>query len=49
MKKKVNFKREVLVYLVPSAKDEYKEFKQEMWWSKDENNESFKQALKEIK
>jgi hypothetical protein len=49
-KKKVNFKREVLVYLVPSVKDEeYKQYRKEIWWSKEENNESFKQALKEIK
>jgi hypothetical protein len=48
-KKKVNFKREVLVYLVPSVKDdEYKLYKQEVWWSKEENNESFKDAIKEI-
>jgi hypothetical protein len=49
MKKKVNFKREVLVYLVPSIKDEYKEYKQDIWWSKEENNDSFKDAVKEIK
>jgi hypothetical protein len=50
MKKKVEFKREVLVYLIPSIKDdEYKEYKQDIWWSKEENNESFKQASKEIK
>jgi hypothetical protein len=46
MKKKVNFKREVLVYLVPSVKDEYKG---DIWWSKEENNDSFKDAIKEIK
>lgn len=42
-KKKVNFKREVLVYIVESLK------KENLWWTDNENNESLKEASNEIK
>jgi len=44
-KKKVGFDK-VIFYLVPKISEEYKK---DMWWSREENNESFKEAIKEIK